>query len=109
MLDVWRFESSPAHVAKAPAGCSGAVVGIVGDVDLVGRDDDLGVLHSFADQVRRAGGTLLLFGEPGVGKTVLLGATAAYATAVGTRVLRASGTSSRRRTAFRPFTKPCTR
>jgi hypothetical protein len=92
MLDVRRFESSAAHVAKAPAGCSGAVVGSVGDVDLAGRDDDLGVLHSFADQVRRAGGTRLLFGEPGVGKTVLLGATAAYATAAGTQVLRASGT-----------------
>lgn len=54
--------------------------------------DDLDRLRSFADGARRAGGALSLFGEPGVGKTVLLDATSAYAETMGTHVLRASGT-----------------
>ncbi|MER7005346.1 LuxR family transcriptional regulator [Dactylosporangium sp. NPDC000555] len=63
-----------------------------GDADLVGRDDDLAALRSFVDRARRAGGTLLLVGEPGVGKTALLGAAAGHAEAARTRVLTASGT-----------------
>uniref|UniRef100_UPI001BDB666D AAA family ATPase n=1 Tax=Acrocarpospora catenulata TaxID=2836182 RepID=UPI001BDB666D len=63
-----------------------------GDVDLVGRDGDLLLLRSFVDRARHAGGALLLYGEPGVGKTALLDAAAAYAEGAGTRVVRASGT-----------------
>jgi DNA-binding NarL/FixJ family response regulator len=58
---------------------------------LVGRDMELGLIARFLDRASRDGDALLLFGEPGVGKTVLLNAAAEMATAAGTRVLRASG------------------
>ena len=57
---------------------------------LIGRNDDREYLTAFADRAAVSGGALLLSGEPGVGKTVLLDA-AAHAAATGTRVLRAVG------------------
>jgi MoxR-like ATPase len=59
---------------------------------LVGRDDDLEQITAFADEAAVSGGALLLSGEAGVGKTVLLDAAAAHAGAAGTQVLRAAGT-----------------
>jgi DNA-binding CsgD family transcriptional regulator len=58
---------------------------------LTGRDDDLEMITAFADQAAGSGGALLLSGEAGVGKTVLLNAAAAHAEAAGGRVLRAAG------------------
>jgi DNA-binding CsgD family transcriptional regulator len=58
---------------------------------LVGRNTELGLIARLVDRVSRGGEALLLFGEAGVGKTVLLDAAAAMGTAAGTRVLRASG------------------
>lgn len=60
-------------------------------VPLIGRDEELWYLHDFVDQVRTDGRSLLLSGDPGVGKTVLLEAAARYARANGVRVLHASG------------------
>lgn len=57
---------------------------------LVGRDGDLMRIREFLESPDR-GGALLLSGDPGVGKTVLLQAVAADAAAAGTRVLRAAG------------------
>ncbi len=58
---------------------------------LIGRDEDLEYVTAFVDQVAVSGGALLLSGEAGVGKTVLLDAAAAHAEAAGCRVLRAAG------------------
>ena len=58
---------------------------------LIGRDADLDRVRSFIDQASENGGALLLSGEAGVGKTVLLQAAARYAVAVGAQVLRGSG------------------
>jgi DNA-binding CsgD family transcriptional regulator len=58
---------------------------------LVGRDVELGSIARFLDRAARDGDSLLLFGEPGVGKTVLVGAAAELAAAAGSRVLRAGG------------------
>jgi DNA-binding CsgD family transcriptional regulator len=58
---------------------------------LIGRDRDVGFLRAFVDQSAVGGGALLLSGDPGVGKTVLLDAAATHATAAGTRVMRAAG------------------
>jgi DNA-binding CsgD family transcriptional regulator len=57
----------------------------------IGRGDDLAAIDVFLDQVAAGGGVLLLSGEPGVGKTVMLEAAAEAAAASGMRVLRASG------------------
>jgi DNA-binding CsgD family transcriptional regulator len=58
---------------------------------LIGRDDDLEHITAFVDQAAVSGGALLLSGEAGVGKTVLLDAAAAHAETAGSRVLRAAG------------------
>lgn len=58
---------------------------------LVGRDEDLDFIAAFVDQAAQSGGAVLLSGEAGVGKTVLLDAAAAHAAAAGGRVLRAAG------------------
>jgi hypothetical protein len=58
---------------------------------LIGRDDNLEYITAFVDQAAVSGGALLLSGEAGVGKTVLLDAAAAHAETAGSRVLRAAG------------------
>jgi DNA-binding CsgD family transcriptional regulator len=57
---------------------------------LVGRGEELQRICDFL-VATNCGKSLLLTGQPGVGKTVLLNAVADAATATGTRVLRASG------------------
>jgi hypothetical protein len=68
----------------------GTRIGIVPG-SLIGRGDDLEYLTAFVDQAVLPGGALLLSGEAGVGKSVLLDAAAAHAEAAGSRVLRAAG------------------
>ena len=58
---------------------------------LVGRERELGLIASFLDHAAAEGAALLFSGEPGVGKTVLLAATAEAAAAAGIQVLRAAG------------------
>ncbi|MFF7168919.1 ATP-binding protein [Streptomyces pseudovenezuelae] len=58
---------------------------------LVGRDGDLGFIHSFFNNPEVHGAALLLSGEAGVGKTAVLDAVAAGAVNRGVRVLRAAG------------------
>jgi DNA replication protein DnaC len=58
---------------------------------LVGRDRELASLESFLDEAVIDGATLLLTGEPGVGKTALLVAAAEKASGQGVRVIRGGG------------------
>jgi predicted ATPase len=58
---------------------------------LFGRDRDVEFLGSFVDRAVVEGGSLLVWGDAGVGKTVLLDVAADHATKGGTRVLRAAG------------------
>lgn len=58
---------------------------------LVGRDRELGELAMFLDKAVTDGATVLLTGDPGMGKTALLDATAELAVAKGFRVIRGSG------------------
>ncbi len=57
----------------------------------MGRAEDLAALHAFLAQAAAEGGSLLVWGEPGIGKSVLLDHMATVATAAGTAVLQASG------------------
>src|SRR5262245_28517408 len=58
---------------------------------LVGRDSEMERIHAFLAAARIDGGALLVTGEPGVGKTVLLNAASQAASALGMRILRAAG------------------
>ncbi|MER7441897.1 helix-turn-helix transcriptional regulator [Micromonospora avicenniae] len=58
---------------------------------LVGRDEEFVLARRFLRQAAVNGGSLLISGEPGVGKTALLDAVAEAAAEAGTRVLRAAG------------------
>ncbi|MFH7341047.1 AAA family ATPase [Streptomyces sp. KHY 26] len=58
---------------------------------LVGRLREIDFLRRFLQQTGMNGGTLLLSGEAGVGKTALLEATADAARASGTTILRVTG------------------
>ena len=44
-----------------------------------GREGDLSLIQAFIDHAARSGGALLLTGDAGVGKTVLLAEAARYA------------------------------
>jgi predicted ATPase len=58
---------------------------------LIGRRADVARLREFLEQASTTGGALLLSGDPGIGKTVLLGDVVAAARAAGSRVLRTAG------------------
>ncbi len=58
---------------------------------VVGRDEELVLIRSLVADAAEGGAVLLLTGEPGMGKTVLLDVAAEAAAAAGTRVLRAAG------------------
>jgi len=57
----------------------------------VGRDHELAALRGFVVASATDGGALLVIGEAGVGKSVLLEWAAGFAATVGVRVLRAAG------------------
>jgi DNA-binding CsgD family transcriptional regulator len=63
----------------------------VNSTQLVGRDGDIAVVRAFVDDAARDGGSLVVAGEAGVGKTALIEAAAVYAAASGLRLLRATG------------------
>ena len=60
-------------------------------VELIGRDRDVEVVCGFVDEAAVGGGALLVSGDAGVGKTVLLDVAALHAETAGTRVVRAVG------------------
>lgn len=67
---------------------------------LVGRDADLRRVEVFVNSIRTVGGTLLLSGEPGVGKSALLEAVAIRAADAAMPVLRAAGVQFEAQTSF---------
>lgn len=58
---------------------------------LVGRTTEVAVIRSFLSRAADNGGTLLVFGGPGTGKTCLWDSAAELAGAAGAIVLRAQG------------------
>ena len=65
--------------------------GLAATPELVGRRDELAVLAELVDRGSVAGGALLLHGDPGIGKSALLAATARRASTGGRRVLATVG------------------
>ena len=58
---------------------------------LVGRETEAALLASFVDEATTSGGVLLLSGDPGVGKSVLLDVAVTLASGAGALVLRSDG------------------
>ena len=72
-------------------GCSVLTLGGGSPAELIGRDLDVEFVCGFVDETAVRGGVLLVSGDAGVGKTVLLDVAARHAAAAGTRVVRAVG------------------
>ena len=58
---------------------------------LVGRDREMALLDAFVGKAAAGGATLLLIGEPGVGKTALLVAARRWRATDGVRVIHGRG------------------
>src|SRR5215471_18617306 len=67
---------------------------------LVGREAEMDRVRAFLATARTDGGALLVTGEPGVGKTVLLNAASEMASAASIRILRAAGVEFEAETSF---------
>ena len=67
---------------------------------LVGRESEMERIRAFLAAARTDGEALLVTGEPGVGKTVLLDAASEAAPALGMRILRAAGVQFKAGTSF---------
>src|ERR1700685_3636949 len=67
---------------------------------LVGRDAELSVLRGLVDPVPAASSVLVVLGDAGMGKTVLLADTAQQARSAGMRVLAVTGRESEANLAF---------
>ena len=59
--------------------------------ELIGRSEELDRTDVFLEDVETVGGSLVLIGEPGIGKTALLHSTSERALTRDIRVLRGSG------------------
>src|SRR5262245_42692596 len=70
------------------------------DGQLIGRESEMERIRAFVAAVRTDGGALLVTGEPGVGKTVLMDAASETASAVGMRIVRAAGVQFEADTSF---------
>lgn len=60
-------------------------------MELVGREEQLGLLHDALSEAESRGATILIRGAPGIGKTALLAAAQDLAESMGFQVLRAVG------------------
>jgi DNA-binding CsgD family transcriptional regulator len=74
---------SPDRTGRQPSSWPGRI--------LVGRERELEAFGSFLDETATRGGSLVVSGEPGVGKSALLEAAAARAHDLGYQVVRAAG------------------
>src|ERR1700759_1712561 len=68
--------------------------------ELIGRGDEVGRVDRVLDGVRERGGALLVRGEAGIGKSVLLDRARDRASALGARTLATVGVESESELAF---------
>jgi AAA ATPase domain len=69
-------------------------------LQIIGREPELDVLTAAVDAAAEAGRTLAVCGEPGIGKSVLIGAAARRGQERGYLVLRATGVEAESRLPF---------
>jgi len=69
-------------------------------IELIGRDDEVARVDALLDRVRARGGALLIRGEPGIGKSALLGRARGRASSLGARTLATVGVESESELAF---------
>src|ERR1700745_1813906 len=69
-------------------------------VPIIGREAGLARLRGLVDSARRAGQVLVVTGEAGMGKTVLLADAAERARSAGMRVLAVTGRETESKLAF---------
>jgi DNA-binding CsgD family transcriptional regulator len=67
---------------------------------LIGRDSELGFVERLLDRIQTEGGSLVVSGEPGIGKSALLAEGVRLATERGMLVLRTTGVQSETRMPF---------
>src|SRR5258708_12257154 len=67
---------------------------------LLGRDAESELLAALLDGIQEGGGALVLYGEPGIGKSRLLAVAAAFARERGFTVLSTAGVQSEAHLAF---------
>ena len=67
---------------------------------LLGRDAEIGLLASLLDGIGDSGGALVLYGEPGIGKSRLLAVAAEFARERGFTVVSTTGVQSEAHLAF---------
>jgi AAA ATPase domain len=67
---------------------------------LIGRDDEIARVDALLDLVRDRGGTLVVRGEPGIGKSSLLDRARGRASSLGARTLATIGVESESELAF---------
>jgi len=67
---------------------------------LLGRDRELSALAGLIDQIGEHGGSMVVLGEPGVGKSALLRAAAGHGRAAGLQVLETTGVECEARLPF---------
>src|SRR6266545_4125956 len=67
---------------------------------VLGREEELGTIQAFLEQVRRGPASLVLSGEPGIGKTILFEAGLEGASRLGDRVLSFRGAEAEVRLSF---------
>lgn len=75
-------------------------VGVLLGVEPVGRDEELARLEAFLDAAYEGRASLLLEGEPGIGKTTLWGAGVDRADQLGFRIVEARPAAAERELAF---------
>jgi len=68
--------------------------------ELIGRADELARVNALLDRVRDRGGALVISGEPGIGKSALLGSARRRASSLGARTLATAGVESESELAF---------
>src|ERR1700752_3620398 len=68
--------------------------------ELIGRSDEVARVDALLDRVRDRGGALVIRGEPGIGKSALLGSARDRASSLGARPLQTVGVESESELAF---------